>query len=481
MGPRQRSEIYYDSIYVETRGVDFTSEDGLDDAPVSAPGGCIRTLSWDEERFTWRDLRERATVPRPKGTFWVNEMEQLMRDVASSPRPPPEPAPPLRPPPPIMTSTFRGKGKGFTGLIFRPQLLQIDFEGDRPVRYHFIFPEVLVPELVRGPGDVGAVFNLIHIATRTRWEVLEPFLGTRSLQRPDLSDDERRELVDFVRGSLHAIDLEAEKHEMLHPRATLAFEGAQLDAVIRMLDERASIYEAIDLAVDKGDLDRLIEILLRALDLNSKATVMLADRFLKLAEEDWRLVQRRMTRARSEPSAPLLASAPARAAVLRNIAAPKPRQIDRVFICYSRKDARWLERLKLAFAPVTHDGSLDLWDDTRIGAGESWRDEIEQALDRARTAILLVSAHFCASDFIHKHELPRLLDEAQNKQLRIFTVFIGPCLDEIHPLNNYQPVNSRDRPLASLRKYDADLVLVNLARMIIASIRAETAGASPSQ
>jgi len=47
--------------------------------------------------------------------------------------------------------------------------------------------------------------------------------------------------------------------------------------------------------------------------------------------------------------------------------------------------------------------------DRRIETGARWKEQIRNALGRARVAVLLVSRPFLASDFIEKHELPELL------------------------------------------------------------------------
>lgn len=38
----------------------------------------------------------------------------------------------------------------------------------------------------------------------------------------------------------------------------------------------------------------------------------------------------------------------------------------RVFVSYSHRDKKWLERLQIHLKPLVRAGNIDLWDDTRI-------------------------------------------------------------------------------------------------------------------
>lgn len=137
------------------------------------------------------------------------------------------------------------------------------------------------------------------------------------------------------------------------------------------------------------------------------------------------------------------------------------------FVCYSHKDKRWLERIQVHLKPLMRDGLLDLWDDTKIGDGAIWREEIDLALSRARVAILIVSADFLASDFIANTELPRLLDKAANGGAAILSVIVGSCrYTQHHELSKYQALNPPEKPLQKMSKPDAEAILVKLANSV---------------
>jgi hypothetical protein len=140
----------------------------------------------------------------------------------------------------------------------------------------------------------------------------------------------------------------------------------------------------------------------------------------------------------------------------------------KVFISYSQKDRRWLTRLLVHLKPLERDGRIDLWADTRIKPGEDWGEEIESALLQARVAILLVSADFLASEFIASKELPRLVQKSKRGECRVLCLVVGPCLfSQIRDLQPLQAINSPDRPLAKIRKAEAEGLLLKTAEAIL--------------
>ena len=147
--------------------------------------------------------------------------------------------------------------------------------------------------------------------------------------------------------------------------------------------------------------------------------------------------------------------------------APSPSTRTKVFISYSHADKDWLDRLKRHLKPLVREGNLDCWDDTHIRPGDDWQQEIQNALDTAQVAVLLISADFFASDFIDETELPPLLDAAQAEGVLILPVIISASrFARIPSLARFQAVNPPDRPLKNMPEGEQERVLDHLAHTI---------------
>jgi hypothetical protein len=143
-----------------------------------------------------------------------------------------------------------------------------------------------------------------------------------------------------------------------------------------------------------------------------------------------------------------------------------------IFISYSHKDTVWLERFQINLKPCLRGSEVLLWDDTKIGAGTNWKEEINKALDAATIAVLLVSANFLASDFIINDELPFLLQAAKEKNVRVVPVAVSYSAWEKTPLRAIQWANKPDNPLAKLDKADREKELVRICELVTADFAA---------
>jgi hypothetical protein len=138
----------------------------------------------------------------------------------------------------------------------------------------------------------------------------------------------------------------------------------------------------------------------------------------------------------------------------------------KIFVSYSHDDERWLKRLRVHLKPLERMANIETWDDTQIEPGSMWRREIEQALDSAKVALLLVSANFLASDFVVENELPPLLAAAAEEGTVILPVIVGYSLFGDTELAQFQAVNAPTQPLDSLPTAEQEEVFVRVAQAI---------------
>ena len=138
-----------------------------------------------------------------------------------------------------------------------------------------------------------------------------------------------------------------------------------------------------------------------------------------------------------------------------------------LFISYSHMDRAFLEQFWTHLSPLEEDYGLQRWDDSRIQPGDIWLKEIEQALERAQVALLLVSPDFLASDFIRRKELPALFEAAEKDGLTILWLPIRPCSWKRHrQIEQYQSVGSLDPTLAEMDEVKRDREMVKITDRI---------------
>lgn len=98
-----------------------------------------------------------------------------------------------------------------------------------------------------------------------------------------------------------------------------------------------------------------------------------------------------------------------------------------VFIGYSHQDEQEKEVVLAHLNVLRHAGLLDVWHEDRISAGADWEHEIEQTIEQANVAILLISANFLTSEFMLERVVPRLLKRQLAGGLIILPIIIKAC------------------------------------------------------
>jgi len=142
---------------------------------------------------------------------------------------------------------------------------------------------------------------------------------------------------------------------------------------------------------------------------------------------------------------------------------PKPL----VFISYSHKDEQWIQELLIHLKPLKDRDFLDCWNDKEIDPGRQWREDIEHALMVAKIAVLLVSPHFLASDYIHKEELPRILDKTGYDPMRIIWIPISDSNYKYTEIVKYQAAYDPAEPLDTMPESRRNTVFRKISEQIM--------------
>ncbi|NEQ47801.1 MAG: TIR domain-containing protein [Leptolyngbya sp. SIOISBB] len=185
----------------------------------------------------------------------------------------------------------------------------------------------------------------------------------------------------------------------------------------------------------------------------------------------------------------------------------------RIFICYARADNEnpdpykcWMNRLLEMLGPLELQGLAKAWSDEDVEPGEDWHRTIQDSLDQAVAAVLMISPAFLNSKYIRNSEIPVLLKNAEERGVKILPIIVRRCLyEEIkfkYPdplegpeellLSSIQAANPANKPLLSMTEDEQDETLLKIARKLkgivenpsarkpTAQSSANSAGAQPS-
>lgn len=137
-----------------------------------------------------------------------------------------------------------------------------------------------------------------------------------------------------------------------------------------------------------------------------------------------------------------------------------------IFVSYSHKDKIWLDKIMIHLKPLIRNEKIRVWNDNQIRPGSKWEDEIKNAIDESRVALLLVSANFLNSDYIMDHEFPQVLENSKKGNTLIYWIAIGHSLYKETELSNIQSVNNPTFPLQQLDESSLNKELVEISSKI---------------
>jgi internalin A len=124
----------------------------------------------------------------------------------------------------------------------------------------------------------------------------------------------------------------------------------------------------------------------------------------------------------------------------------------RVFISYSSKDARQLDHLLTRLKPlITVKGLLDVWHDRYLSIGGDWDGEIKRELKSADVILFLISAEFCATDYINDIEVKLAIERAEKGECIIVAIKLENVNLKDHPLAKYTYLPRKGTPIRDMK------------------------------
>lgn len=146
-----------------------------------------------------------------------------------------------------------------------------------------------------------------------------------------------------------------------------------------------------------------------------------------------------------------------------------------LFICYSRKDYNYAERLFEHLKCFELRGDINIFIDKKTKPGKLWKDEIYSALERAKIALVLISPDFLLSEVISTVELPTILCKARRNNTIVFPIIVSPTprTKVAEHLLSYQSPLESSEPLSKLRRSRREEAYKQIAEASADSLKTE--------
>ena len=119
-----------------------------------------------------------------------------------------------------------------------------------------------------------------------------------------------------------------------------------------------------------------------------------------------------------------------------------------LFFSYSHKDEELRNELETHLALLKRQGVISSWHDRRITAGSDFDKTISSELESSQIILLLVSAHFLASDYCYEKELTRAIEKHENGSAVVIPVILHPCDWQSAPFGHLMATPTDGKPVS---------------------------------
>lgn len=140
----------------------------------------------------------------------------------------------------------------------------------------------------------------------------------------------------------------------------------------------------------------------------------------------------------------------------------------KAFISYAHRDEQFVKRLHAHLATLKREGSITVWYDREILAGDAFNTEIFAELETSDLFLAMVSPDFLNSDYCYDKEMKAALKMHETGKMRVLPVILEPCDWLGTPLGKLKAVPTDGKPIAEWDNQNtAFLDVVNELRRIV--------------
>ena len=143
----------------------------------------------------------------------------------------------------------------------------------------------------------------------------------------------------------------------------------------------------------------------------------------------------------------------------------------RAFVSYSHVDERALERLRKHLSVLKREGTLPIWTDHAIVAGDRLDTVISAELERSQVFLALVSPDYLASGYCYDKEFKRAMELSSEGRMRIVPIIVEPCDWLSSPLKDFSALPKDGQAISGFTNENVAYLSVvsGLRRMIEAA------------
>ena len=181
--------------------------------------------------------------------------------------------------------------------------------------------------------------------------------------------------------------------------------------------------------------------------------------------DDCRAIATRLQTEQPLPTRPLPASACAKQRIPPSSITERPIEI---FFSYAHEDEALMDVVRLQLVVRERLGEIVKWHDRMIPAGNEWRTQIDNRIERAHVILLFMSPHFLASRYCYEIEGEIALRRHREGTARVIPVVLRACDWTITPFGELQGLPKDGIPITQWP--DRDQASLDIARGIMDSI-----------